>query len=64
MASGTIIVVDDEPKIRDLVRTYLEREGYQVFDTEAGMTLSGSCSGSIPILLCSTSDCPTYRGRR
>ena len=36
MATGTILVVDDEPKIRSLVRTYLEREGYQVFDTGTG----------------------------
>ncbi len=36
MANGTIIVVDDEHKIRDLVRTYLEREGCQVFDTASG----------------------------
>ena len=36
MANGTILVVDDEPKIRDLVRSYLEREGYQVFDTGSG----------------------------
>ena len=32
----TVLVVDDEPKIRDLVRSYLEREGYQVFDTDSG----------------------------
>jgi DNA-binding response OmpR family regulator len=25
-----ILIVDDEPKIRDLVRTYLEKEGYQI----------------------------------
>lgn len=34
--SGTILVVDDEPKIRDLVRSYLEREGYHVFATGSG----------------------------
>jgi len=36
MANGTILLVDDEPKIRDLVRSYLEREGYQVLDTASG----------------------------
>jgi len=30
MPKGKILVVDDEPKIVSLVRTYLEREGYQV----------------------------------
>ena len=36
MATGTILVVDDEPKIRDLLRSYLEREGYQVLDSASG----------------------------
>lgn len=27
-----VVVVDDEPKIRDVVRAYLEREGYQVLE--------------------------------
>ncbi len=36
MAGTTILVVDDEPKIRELVRSYLEREGCIVFDTASG----------------------------
>jgi two-component system alkaline phosphatase synthesis response regulator PhoP len=32
MAQGKILVVDDEKKIVDLVRTYLERDGYQVIE--------------------------------
>src|SRR2546430_17615380 len=28
--AGTILVVDDEPKIVDIVRAYLQREGYHV----------------------------------
>ncbi len=36
MPHGTVLVVDDESKIRDLVRTYLEREGYQVFVADCG----------------------------
>lgn len=31
---GSILIVDDEPKMRDLVKMYLERDGYKV--TEAG----------------------------
>lgn len=38
MPSGTVLVVDDERKIRDLVRSYLEREGYRVADTDSGHT--------------------------
>ncbi|MDO8578619.1 MAG: response regulator transcription factor [Dehalococcoidales bacterium] len=36
MAQGKILVVDDEKKIVDLVRTYLERDGYQVFEAHDG----------------------------
>ena len=33
---ATVLVVDDERKIRDLVRSYLEREGYTVLETGSG----------------------------
>ncbi len=36
MGTGTILVVDDERKIRDLVRSYLEREGYAVLAVDSG----------------------------
>ncbi len=36
MATGTVLVVDDEKKIRETVRAYLEREGYAVFEAQAG----------------------------
>lgn len=36
MGSATVLVVDDERKIRDLVRSYLEREGYSVFQADTG----------------------------
>lgn len=32
----TILVVDDEPKLRDLAQAYLEREGYTVHTAEDG----------------------------
>ena len=34
--AGTILVVDDEPKIVDIVRAYLQREGYHVLVAYAG----------------------------
>lgn len=34
--TGTVLVVDDKPKVGALVRSYLEREGYRVFDTGSG----------------------------
>ncbi len=36
MGTATVLVVDDEKKIRDLVRSYLENEGYAVFVAETG----------------------------
>jgi DNA-binding response OmpR family regulator len=36
MARGKILIVDDEEDIRDLVKAYLEKEGYQVFEAEDG----------------------------
>ena len=36
MARGTILVVDDEKKMVDLVRAYLERDGYQVVEAADG----------------------------
>ncbi len=36
MAKGKILIVDDEKKIVSLVRTYLEREGYQVIEANDG----------------------------
>src|SRR3990172_772420 len=36
VGSATILIVDDERKIRDLVRSYLEREGYSVLVADTG----------------------------
>ena len=36
MGSATILVVDDEKKIRDLVRSYLENEGFAVLVADSG----------------------------
>ncbi len=36
MGTSTVLVVDDERKIRDLVRSYLEREGYSVLVADSG----------------------------
>ncbi len=38
MATGTILVVDDEPKVCDLLRVYLERSGYVVVCAADGVT--------------------------
>jgi DNA-binding response OmpR family regulator len=37
-ATATILVVEDEPQLRGLIRLYLEREGYRVTDAGDGPT--------------------------
>ena len=34
--SATVLVVDDEPKLRSLLRGYLERDGYVVIEADTG----------------------------
>jgi DNA-binding response OmpR family regulator len=36
MTAATVLVVEDEPKLRDLVRAYLERDGLAVLSTGSG----------------------------
>jgi len=36
MSSGRILVVDDEPQIRRVLRTTLSAQGYEVFDAKSG----------------------------
>jgi DNA-binding response OmpR family regulator len=50
---ATILVVEDETKIRELLRSYLEREGFQVVSTGSGaeaMSLVGSTSPDLIVL--------------
>ncbi len=56
MAAGnprgsTIMVVDDEPKIVDIVRAYLEREGFRVLVAYDGQTALASVRRDRPDLL-------------
>ena len=51
MGSATILVVDDERKIRDLVRSYLELEGYAVLVADSGERALESASRSDPDLV-------------
>lgn len=38
-----LLVVDDEPKIRDVIREYAEFNGYEVTEAEDGMSAVGLC---------------------
>ena len=49
--SQTILVVDDEPTIREVVRRYLERDGYQVEEAADGQSALTILSERSPDLL-------------
>src|SRR6202140_2180927 len=51
--AATVLVVEDERKLRDLVRSYLERAGFTVLSTGSGaeaITLAASASPDIVVL--------------
>jgi DNA-binding response OmpR family regulator len=51
MSRTTVLVVEDERKIRDLVRGYLEREGLGVLTTESGAEAISLARSSQPDLV-------------
>jgi len=51
VGTATILVVDDERKIRDLVRSYLEREGYSVLLADSGQRALETSSRVAPDLV-------------
>jgi DNA-binding response OmpR family regulator len=50
-ADVKILVVDDDPKIVQLVRTYLEREGFRVISATDGRTALEAARASDPALI-------------
>jgi DNA-binding response OmpR family regulator len=51
--AATVLLVEDERKLRDLVRSYLERAGFTVLSTESGaeaLTLAASASADLVVL--------------
>ena len=48
--SGTILIVDDDPNIRQLIRFALEERGYEVVEAEDGETGLAQFSGLVPDL--------------
>ena len=59
----TVLVVEDETKLRDLLRSYFEREGMVVLSTPRVARPSTSRSGAGRTSSSLTSDSPTSPGR-
>ena len=49
--AATVLVVEDERKLRDLVRSYLERAGFTVLSTDSGAEALTMATGSAPDLV-------------
>jgi len=49
--AATVLVVEDERRLRELVRSYLERAGYSVLSTESGAEAITLAAGAAPDLV-------------
>src|SRR5262245_38560599 len=49
--AATVLVVEDERKLRDLVRSYLERAGFTVLSTDSGAEAITMAMASVPDLV-------------
>jgi DNA-binding response OmpR family regulator len=59
--AATVLLVEDERKLRELVRSYLERAGFAVLSTESGaeaITLAASASPDLIVLDLGLPDVP------
>ena len=59
--AATVLLVEDERKLRDLVRSYLERAGFTVLSTGSGaeaLTLAASGSPDLVVLDLGLPDIP------
>jgi DNA-binding response OmpR family regulator len=59
--AATVLVVEDERKLRDLVRSYLERAGFTVLSTDSGaeaIALAGTSAPDLVILDLGLPDVP------
>lgn len=51
MATGRVLVVDDEPTVREVVCQYLERDGYEVLAVDRGDTVVAAVDDFDPDLI-------------
>src|SRR5215475_5455241 len=49
--ASTVLVVEDERKLRDLVRSYLERAGFTVLSTDSGAEAITMALAAVPDLV-------------
>jgi DNA-binding response OmpR family regulator len=62
--AATVLVVEDERKLRELVRSYLEQAGFTVLSTGSGaeaITMAAEASPDLVVLDLGLPDCPAKR---
>jgi PleD family two-component response regulator len=57
-----VLVVDDEPSIREVVGAVLESQGYEVFTVADGLDGLNALSGSLPDVIISDLNMPRMSG--
>ena len=62
--AATVLVVEDERKRRDLVRSYLERAGFTVLSTGSGAEAISMASSATPDRWSSIWGCRMVQARR
>ena len=62
MSRGTILIAEDEPKIVDVLRLYLERDGYQVVAAPDGATVLEAFHRKVPDLVLLDLNLPEVSG--
>ena len=61
--AATVLVVEDERKLRELVRSYLERAGFTVLTTDSGAEALALAGSAAPDLVILDLGLPDVRGR-
>ena len=59
--AATVLVVEDERKLRDFIRSYLERAGFTVLSTDSGaeaLTIAASAAPDLVVLDLGLPDVP------
>ena len=57
-AKPRILIVDDEPSMREMLRIVLRRDGYDVAVAAMGPRRSITCSATLSTCCCPTFGCP------
>ncbi len=61
-ASGAVLLVDDDPAVRNLLARYLEKEGFKTFQAEDGIDALEKLRGTLPKVIVTDLQMPRMSG--